>query len=237
VLLLEDDASIRAFVRMALDEMAIELVECETVDEAVRAHAQAPARLVLSDLRVPGGSPLDWIERLAADTARPMPAIAVFSGHVDAASLARLRACGVWRVLPKPVPLKALLDGVRDALAEGAAGGAPADAPVAQLPAASASAVDRFFGGDAELHAEYLASCLVHFGHDVRAGDEACGQGDLDALRRLAHSLKTVLETLGLDDAGRRAAALERQMRADGDEGAIALWGRLRRDLLAVAGR
>jgi HPt (histidine-containing phosphotransfer) domain-containing protein len=71
----------------------------------------------------------------------------------------------------------------------------------------------------------------------VRAGDEACGQGDLDALRRLAHSLKTVLETLGLDDAGRRAAALERQMRADGDEGAIALWGRLRRDLLAVAGR
>ena len=55
------------------------------------------------------------------------------------------------------------------------------------------------------------------------------------SVRRLAHSLKSVLITLGLDDDGALARALE-QAAAEGQADAAAdLWPRLRAQLLAHA--
>jgi HPt (histidine-containing phosphotransfer) domain-containing protein len=76
-------------------------------------------------------------------------------------------------------------------------------------------AVDRYFAGDHTLYAAYRDSCRRQFAIDRRAGDTALAAGDNAAVRRLAHSLKTVLQTLGHEDDG----AVARQLEHDATDG------------------
>ena len=68
--------------------------------------------------------------------------------------------------------------------------------------------VERHFAGDRALFLAYRASCVAQFTNDLRQGDDACARADAPALRRLAHSLKSVLLTLGQPEASERARQL-----------------------------
>lgn len=230
VLLVEDDASIRRFVAMALEDQPIELVEATTLAEAEAALAEAPVRLLISDLMLPDGSGMALLQALAADPARRAGArLAAFSAGISAERRAQLEALGVDEVISKPAALAALEGCVQRAL-EGAAAPPPATAepPVADV-------VERHFGGDRALYEAFSDACYGQFTLDLRQGDAADAAGDLPALRRLAHSLKSVLQTLGHEDASRAAAALE-TLAAEGDRTrAPAGWARLRAALVPLA--
>lgn len=95
--------------------------------------------------------------------------------------------------------------------------------------------VQRHFGGDRALHAEYLALCRQQFVADAQAGDAACASAaGLPDLRRLAHSLKTVLHTLGHEDSAQLAVQLEEACLAQEPEQARALWQLFRQGILAI---
>ena len=64
-------------------------------------------------------------------------------------------------------------------------------------------------GGDAALYRAFLASCLQQFPDDLRQGDAAVAAADAPALRRVAHSLKSVLLLLGEAEASDAARRLE----------------------------
>jgi DNA-binding response OmpR family regulator len=230
VLLVEDDASIRRFVAMALDEAAIELLQAATLAQARAALDAAPVRLLLCDLMLPDGSGLDLLHDLVARPGwRAGAKLVAFSAGVTAARRAELLALGVDEVLSKPVALAELEACVQRALAGTAV---PATSALAEArQQAQAQAVQRFFGGNHELFAAYRQSCLQQFADDLQQGDAAAARADLPALRRLAHSLKTVLLTLG-DLPGSECAAEAERLAAQGDAvAALQAWAALRQRL------
>jgi hypothetical protein len=141
---------------------------------------------------------------------------------------ARLAGFDVWRQLSKPISVLELEDCVRQAVGAGGAAAPAAPTQPAPLGAGQEAAITRHFAGDRGLFLAYRASCVAQFPADVRAGDDALARGDAPALRRLAHSLKSVLATLGDADAGTLARTLE-DSAARGDlAGGTPLWQSLR---------
>ncbi len=232
VLLVEDDASIRRFVEMALEDAGIELVTASTLAAARTALHAGPVALLLCDLMLPDGSGIELLRASLAAGARRV----AFSAGVSAVQQAQLQAAGVHAVLRKPVALGELLSCVQAQLAAGAArddSAAPAEAPPAHD---GADPVALYFAGDATLYHAYRAQCQPQFARDAEDGERACTRADWPALRRLAHSLKTVLQTLGEAASGHLAAELEQATAAGDAAQARALWLQLRPALEQLAG-
>jgi CheY-like chemotaxis protein len=239
VLLVDDDPSIRRFVALALEDLPIELIEAGSVREArARLSDGAPFALIVTDLMMPGETGLDLLQHLADHPAQRAGArLAVFSAGINAATQARLSGFDVWRQLSKPISVLELEAGVREAVGiapdrPGEPSAAPAQ-PAAALGAEAEAAIDRHFAGDRALFLAYRASCIAQFEADIRAGDAALAHGDMPALRRLGHSLKSVLLTLG-DAQGSAAARQLEDAAGHADAAASApLWQSLRDHLVS----
>lgn len=217
VLLVEDDVSIARFVELALEELPIELVTCTNVGDAMQALQAGHTRLIITDLMLPGESGIDLVQRLLHEPGpgHPIP-VAVFSAGLTPAVRDQLSAMKVWRMLSKPASVMELENCVREALAMVATADAQpslAPAPTAHsfssTAQAEAAAIATHFAGDEFLFKAYRTSCLQQFPADVQQGDAACAKQDWPALRRLAHSLATVLLTLGHPTQSVRARQLE----------------------------
>jgi CheY-like chemotaxis protein len=234
VLLVEDDPSVRRFVAMALDEADIELVQRDSVEGAFEYLAAQRVDLVLSDLMLLDGSALRLVEWLAQSAACR---VAVFSAGVTPEVQRQLEACRVWRILRKPVSLAQLHACVAEGTQLPAAATTTVTA-VGAVPGVSARetyATERYFDGNAALFATYAAGCREQFAHDVLAGDRAWLDDDLAELRRLAHSLKTVLLMLGYDHEASMARLLDGAAAADDEPEAYRLWDLLRNALKKMA--
>lgn len=214
VLLVEDDASIRRFVEMALEEEPLHLVQADTVAAALRAlREQGPFRLVFTDLMLPDGSGRDVLQALQAEPAlRAGARVAVFSAGLSAETRAALVTLGVDDIIAKPASLAQLLQCAQAALA--ATPAVPA-ADTDPRRTAQAAAVEQYFAGNQALYDAFRASCLQQFAADRVQGDAALAAADWQALRRVGHSLKTVLLTLGHDGP----SELARQLEADAAHG------------------
>jgi len=237
VLLVDDDASIRRFVALALDELDVTLIACASVVEALVALREAPVQLLLTDLMMPGESGLDLLQHLADHPALRGGALqVVFSAGLDAATRERLAHFDIWRQLSKPVSLAALEDCVRQgAQPAAAAAQPPATAPSEQaLTEDELAAVASHFGGDRALFLLFRASCIPQFAIDLQHGDAAVAQGNAASLRLLAHSLKSVLLTLGHESLSEQARQLEAAAAAADWPLARPLWARLHQGLAAL---
>ncbi len=225
VLLVEDDTSIRRFVEMALEDMPITLCQAPSLAQARVELAAGPVVLVISDMMLPDGSGAELLHALGQTS--PRPRLVAFSAGVTADRRAALLGMGVDEVLSKPISLQALEDCVRRAL--------PADSTPASRAEAVQTAVQTYFGGNLALFQAYRAGCQQQFAVDQLEGDQAAAAGDWPALRRLVHSLKTVLLTLG-DPEGSALAAQAEQLAATAQaEAAVAAWHHLRQRLSAAA--
>lgn len=242
LLLVEDDASIRQFVAMALDDLAVTVVPCATVAQALAALAEGPVALVLTDLNL-GGEASGWtlLERLAADPALAGWARRVVFSATEAAALADRpgwSALQVAQVLSKPVSVGALRQCVQTALA--AVGGDPAPADrgtsgAAPAPQGRAAAVASHFEGDVLLYEAFRAGSLAQFAQDLAVGEAACAAVDGATLRHLGHSLRTVLGLLGEPAAGALAGRLQQVAEAGASrEDLAAAWQALRQALQRV---
>lgn len=236
VVVVEDDASIRHFVALALEELPVDLVLCEDVAAALEALARKPAGLVITDLMLPPGpSGLVLVERLTRERHLcPTGCVAVFSAGISPTQRAQLQAQGVWRILHKPVPMTELWDCVAQARRSPVV--VPTPATVAPGPGAARSrSIALHFAGDAPLRDEFFEACRGRFADDIDTGDQACTRGDTGALRVLLHSLKTVLGTLGYDELATLARGAEVHAAAGEAAPAAALWRALRVELSSLA--
>ena len=227
VLLLEDDPAVRLFVQMALEPLFVDLLPCATLAQARQALADPAVRLVLTDLTLPDGSGLDLLQWLndRARTSGRLCRTVVFSGGIDPAMEQKLQALQVWRVLHKPASVGSLMACVSDALAEQPALEVPQSDPVAE-----------FFGGNRPLHDAYRSACLAQFPQDLADGDLAARAGDAQALRRVAHNLKSVLAMLGEASAAQRARDTEEAAAAGSAESMRQGWLQLRGRVQALRG-
>lgn len=219
VLVVEDDPSIQRFIALALEEEPLAFSIVSTAADAMRHLRTAPVQLLLTDLMLPGASGADLMAALRADASLgPAARIAVLSAGLDAATRERLQALGAWRLLAKPVSLQELLACVRDALSpQGPPAAIPPAAPAAPAPVQASAgwtaeeqrAVDAHFGGNPGLFTAFKRSCCSQFPKDRSDGLQALAGKDWPALRRLAHSLKSVFAMLGRTAPSRCAAELE----------------------------
>lgn len=231
VVLVEDDPSVRRFVEMALEELPIDLVSCADVAQARAALSRQPAVLVITDLMLPGESGMSLIQALASNEAlRGGARVAVFSAGVSAGVLEQLASHAVWRVLAKPVSLATLQACVLDALPNERGRPEPVGA-AAVASGAAADVVASHFEGDLALYEAYRDACLLQFAADIQDGDSSVDSADWPRLERLAHSLKTVLLTLGHADSGQIARTLEGDARSAESDRARRGWTTLRETL------
>jgi DNA-binding response OmpR family regulator len=264
VMLVEDDAAIRSWVAMALDDEGVDLQVCGDVDTALQALRLQPVQLLLTDLMLPGRNGYDLLEALLQVPAlRAGACLVAFSAGLNAQAQARAQALGVWRCLSKPASLAQLLACVHEGLAQGGGGAQPegaagsgatgVDAAAAQAvvptmgtpdtsaqpgsatarTAARRDAMASHFGGDALLFDAFEASCRLALRTDLRDVRAALPQRDLPAVRRVMHSLKSVLLMLGLPDLAGGARCLEQSALAGDLPACIAAWAELESGLQA----
>lgn len=225
LLLIEDDPSIRRFVTLALEDLPVELHAAVSLSEARQRLSERRWSLIVCDLMLPDGSALTLLADPAARAAAGAAPWAVMSAGLTAERRAELAALGVQVCLDKPVSLATLHAAVLDALeaapppdaagagaapAAGAAPvGLPAPLPSDPLPPPQAEALARHFGGDADLFGDFRRDVLRQLPQDAHEGDLACQRQDAAALRRVAHSLKSVLTLIGEPELSRQARAVE----------------------------
>lgn len=235
VLLIEDDISLQRFVTLALEEFDIELLTVTSIEDGLAELARAPADLVMTDLMLPGRSGFELIDALVANPGlRGTARLVVFSAGLNAQTRQRLDRPDVWRMLPKPCSLAELEDCVRSALAPRESPETPAMPDTAAPGAATAQAIAEYFGGNEALYRAFRGSCLVQFRADLVEGARAMAASDAPALRRLAHSLKSVLMTLGHPEASASAHDLEISTEQSDWSAAIPQWRALRAHLLTL---
>jgi CheY-like chemotaxis protein len=218
IVCVDDDASIRRFVGLVLEDLPVEVQTCADAAAARELLRQGPVALLITDLMMPGESGFELLASLVADPAlRGGALLAVFSAGLNATTRARLEGLDVWRELDKPVSVRALEDCVTQAVARApgpqpmvAAAAAPAPAPASASMAAFSDAerhaIRELFGGDAGLYGAFRDQALQQFVLDRQALAAALQTADWPAVHRQAHSLKGALATLG--DAQGRALAL-----------------------------
>lgn len=230
LLLVEDDASLQRFVAMALEDEPVQLQICKSVDEALLALGAQRYDLIVTDLMLPGRSGQDLLQWLQAHPElRAQAVLAAFSAGLTGPVRAQLETLGVTRFLSKPCSLADLHACIREVASArpAAAAGTSSDAGDTHPPVQpdvdadadartlhgelDASAIDEFFGGNQALYEGFLAKCRVQFRADLETGRQAIAQPAPQTMRHLAHSLKSVLLTLGHPTA----AAIARQLEDD----------------------
>jgi CheY-like chemotaxis protein/HPt (histidine-containing phosphotransfer) domain-containing protein len=210
VLVVEDDEAASYFVTEALEGLDLQVRVCRSVEAAQEALAAQPVQLVITDLGFEGASGFALIHHLRGLPVPPV--VIVFSGGLHAAVREQLASLGVFRTLAKPASRQELAHTVRQALNLSDWPEAPNQEtrldPTGLKPFELA-AIETFFDGDRTFYETFRASCVEQFAVDLAAGDQACAAGDAAALRRVAHSLKSVLQTLGYADHSVCARSVE----------------------------
>lgn len=228
LLLIEDDPTIRRYVVLALEDEGLERIdEAGTLAAALDRLRNDSYDVVLTDLMLPDGHGTDLLEALRDDPGlRGGARLVAFSAGIASSMRQRLCDLGVEQILEKPVSLQALIDGVRT-LSPTPAG----ESPLSGDP--EAAAIESHFGGQRSLFLEFREASQRQFAADVEHGDGLLSGEDTQALRRLAHSLKSVLRLLGRPEAAARAAALEDAAQQPGATMASLreAWRGLRQDL------
>jgi CheY-like chemotaxis protein len=119
VLVIDDNASLRALLRLRLEETGHEVVEAVDGDEGLRLYREAGADLVLCDLFLPGKNGVETIRELCQGGG---PRVIAMTGDPELFSGPLLRMAersGAVTSLPKPFGDEQLQAAVRAALAEG----------------------------------------------------------------------------------------------------------------------
>ena len=114
ILIIEDEISLRRFMRDILQREGHQVHEAGVVSQALVHLATNPMNLILLDLHLPGGTNGDDLLFTLRDEGNQIPVIVV-SGWIEDASLTYQPDC-VYAVLKKPLKVDMFLDTVRQAL-------------------------------------------------------------------------------------------------------------------------
>lgn len=248
VLLLEDDRAIQRLVEMVAVDCEVDVHAAPSLGAAERALEAGRFDLLLADLMLPDGCAVEWLQRRRlADGAGCPRRIVAFSAGLGETVRRALGTAGVDRFLPKPVSVdeieacfrvlradtgKSRQGGDGPALAAAACARAPGS-DTATSEASPRGATERFFGGDSHLHADFLETWRRGLAPEMARVEQHLSTGDLSAVTRIVHGMKSALHMLGQAQLADLASAIEQHC-AEGDGAPAGLaWADLRSGLLA----
>jgi len=110
VLIVDDEDSARSFICEALKDAGYEALEAGDLKGAHKAVDSGAADIILLDVRLPDGSGLSLLDRLAVENPRPPVIMITAHGEVDMAVEAMKK--GAQDFLQKPLDLEQLLEAI-----------------------------------------------------------------------------------------------------------------------------
>lgn len=113
VWIVDDDRSIRWVLQKALEKAGYHVRCFESADAAQSVLAAEQPDLLITDIRMPGTSGLDWLQRLTQEHA-DLPVI-VITAHSDLEAAVASYEGGAFEYLPKPFDVDEAVDLVRRA--------------------------------------------------------------------------------------------------------------------------
>jgi DNA-binding NtrC family response regulator len=103
VMLVDDDPASLALLRGILELMEFRVTALERPHEALRRLVEAPADLLITDLRMPEMSGIELLQ--AARTIRPELCVLVITGFAGEETTSEVFQAGAWDFLLKPINL------------------------------------------------------------------------------------------------------------------------------------
>ncbi len=118
----DDDRSIRFVLAAALRDAGYTVCEFGDGDSVIQALGDAPPRLLMTDIRMPGADGIALLQRVRESIDLP---VIVMSAYTDVASTAAAYRAGARDYLPKPFDLDQAVQAVARVLAQAPEGVAP----------------------------------------------------------------------------------------------------------------
>ncbi len=125
ILVLDDERNIRRTLRMVLEGEGATVLDADTAEKALATLQRSvadtleggPVELLLADVKLPGMSGLELLERLCelGGGAPPLPVILI-SGHATVSDAVRATRLGAFDFFEKPLARDRVVVGVRNAL-------------------------------------------------------------------------------------------------------------------------
>ncbi|MDD5384625.1 MAG: nitrogen regulation protein NR(I) [Gallionella sp.] len=114
VWIIDDDRSIRWVLEKALTREGIEFKSFATADDALRALDDSLPQVVVSDIRMPGSSGLDFLQTL--HQRHPLIPAIIMTAYSDLESAVSAFQGGAFEYLPKPFDINHAVELIRRAL-------------------------------------------------------------------------------------------------------------------------
>ena len=114
VWIIDDDRSIRWVLEKALAREGIEFKSFESADNALLALQNNKPQMVISDIRMPGSSGLDLLQRLRSE--HPTLPVIIMTAYSDLESAVSAFQGGAFEYLPKPFDVNHAVELIRRAL-------------------------------------------------------------------------------------------------------------------------
>lgn len=115
VLVVDDEPELREILREEFEYFGYAVVEAENGRKALEVLNQHPVDVVITDIRMPGGSGLEFLNHILAREGRKPPVILV-SAFADV-NANEAMGKGAFAYLPKPYDLEVLMQQTAKALA------------------------------------------------------------------------------------------------------------------------
>jgi CheY-like chemotaxis protein len=116
LLIVEDEATFRQFISLALNMEGYQVHSVESGEQAIRALQAAAPDLVILDLSMPRISGWDVLHFMRSTPYLSLTPVVVLTANADADTRRRCQRERVNRLLVKPAGLDEILDTVRHAL-------------------------------------------------------------------------------------------------------------------------
>ncbi|MGA9666370.1 MAG: nitrogen regulation protein NR(I) [Gallionella sp.] len=117
VWIIDDDKSIRWVLEKSLDREGIEFKSFAGADDAARALGREQPQVVVSDIRMPGSSGLDFLQML--HERYPLIPVIIMTAYSDLESAVASFQGGAFEYLPKPFDINHAIELIRRALEQG----------------------------------------------------------------------------------------------------------------------
>ena len=114
VWIIDDDRSIRWVLEKSLTREDIEFKSFASADDALRALSSGVPQVVVSDIRMPGSSGLDFLQTL--HQRHPLIPVIIMTAYSDLESAVSAFQGGAFEYLPKPFDINHAVELIRRAL-------------------------------------------------------------------------------------------------------------------------
>lgn len=114
VWIIDDDRSIRWVLEKSLTRENIEFKSFASADDALRSLSQDTPQVVISDIRMPGSSGLEFLQVL--QTRYPLTPVIIMTAYSDLESAVSSFQGGAFEYLPKPFDINHAVELIRRAL-------------------------------------------------------------------------------------------------------------------------